>query len=754
MAQQLFTVSVVSLPLNFTILLHPDSIASLGIEENGYALVKGVNGLITVVKVVQDQDCPATGTRITHSVQMTLGASPGDSVPILPFSEREHCEAIQIAPLFDKNSISDEGSDFTSAVKNYFASDPRPISVDSIFTLIIDSEERAFKILKCSPTDRSFSSKSTKLYFTAEPGPLLPKPLISKHLNTLVLDKQIIDFVKNNIYFPVNRQNVLRSINLPTSTGIIIEGPPGCGKTSLLSAISNTVNIPSIYCAARRLKKLSVSDYIEKLNQVFGYTAEKPQCLIMFDDIDYIVSSFRQSKLTADRVKLATFFNLFDAVMNRSGVIVIATAVSPSTSIDPALLRDGRFGQRIVLNQPTLDQRKELIRLYTGGMRIEDEDLNEIVRKIGGKSNAEGNAPSNVSAKEIERICRVAVTTLIEEATGNQGTEVVDSLAVYTLNTRMKAMHFGVTSTIRNRNRRGDDEDEDDDGGRRRRRRRRRHNEDDESNQEEDEDDDDGHRRHRRHRRRRHRFDDDDDEENNQEEDDDEGDGGSRRRRRRRHRDEMSSSSRRRRSHRSSRRRRNEDDEEEDEGNNRNEEEDDDFGGGRNRNRNQNRNRRNNRFNDDEDDEDNDPFSKQGRNVGRRGRNNEDSDEDDQGAIDRNKRFPSRNSKKPVRNDDGDDDEDEDDPFNKRAKRRPPPSRGRNMNEDDDEDDDNEMGSRKRGSRSMRRNGGRDDEVEDDNSSRRRSRRRRNNNEDDEEENERRPRARRSRNVYEDDDED
>lgn len=753
MAQQLFTVSVVSLPLNFTILLHPDSIASLGIEENGYALVKGVNGLITVVKVVQDQDCPATGTRITHSVQMTLGASPGDSVPILPFSEREHCEAIQIAPLFDKNSISDEGSDFTSAVKNYFASDPRPISVDSIFTLIIDSEERAFKILKCSPTDRSFSSKSTKLYFTAEPGPLLPKPLISKHLNTLVLDKQIIDFVKNNIYFPVNRQNVLRSINLPTSTGIIIEGPPGCGKTSLLSAISNTVNIPSIYCAARRLKKLSVSDYIEKLNQVFGYTAEKPQCLIMFDDIDFIVSSFRQSKLTADRVKLATFFNLFDAVMNRSGVIVIATAVSPSTSIDPALLRDGRFGQRIVLNQPTLDQRKELIRLYTGGMRIEDEDLNEIVRKIGGKSNAEGNAPSNVSAKEIERICRVAVTTLIEEATGNQGTEVVDSLAVYTLNTKMKAMHFGVTSTIRNRNRRGDDEDEDDDGGRRRRRRRRRHNEDDESNQEEDEDDDDGHRRHRRHRRRRHRFD-DDDEENNQEEDDDEGDGGSRRRRRRRHRDEMSSSSRRRRSHRSSRRRRNEDDEEEDEGNNRNEEEDDDFGGGRNRNRNQNRNRRNNRFNDDEDDEDNDPFSKQGRNVGRRGRNNEDSDEDDQGAIDRNKRFPSRNSKKPVRNDDGDDDEDEDDPFNKRAKRRPPPSRGRNMNEDDDEDDDNEMGSRKRGSRSMRRNGGRDDEVEDDNSSRRRSRRRRNNNEDDEEENERRPRARRSRNVYEDDDED
>lgn len=753
MAQQLFTVSVVSLPLNFTILLHPDSIASLGIEENGYALVKGVNGLITVVKVVQDQDCPATGTRITHSVQMTLGASPGDSVPILPFSEREHCEAIQIAPLFDKNSISDEGSDFTSAVKNYFASDPRPISVDSIFTLIIDSEERAFKILKCSPTDRSFSSKSTKLYFTAEPGPLLPKPLISKHLNTLVLDKQIIDFVKNNIYFPVNRQNVLRSINLPTSTGIIIEGPPGCGKTSLLSAISNTVNIPSIYCAARRLKKLSVSDYIEKLNQVFGYTAEKPQCLIMFDDIDYIVSSFRQSKLTADRVKLATFFNLFDAVMNRSGVIVIATAVSPSTSIDPALLRDGRFGQRIVLNQPTLDQRKELIRLYTGGMRIEDEDLNEIVRKIGGKSNAEGNAPSNVSAKEIERICRVAVTTLIEEATGNQGTEVVDSLAVYTLNTKMKAMHFGVTSTIRNRNRRGDDEDEDDDGGHRRRRRRRRHNEDDESNQEEDEDDDDGHRRHRRHRRRRHRFD-DDDEENNQEEDDDEGDGGSRRRRRRRHRDEMSSSSRRRRSHRSSRRRRNEDDEEEDEGNNRNEEEDDDFGGGRNRNRNQNRNRRNNRFNDDEDDEDNDPFSKQGRNAGRRGRNNEDSDEDDQGAIDRNKRFPSRNSKKQVRNDDGDDDEDEDDPFNKRAKRRPPPSRGRNMNEDDDEDDDNEMGSRKRGSRSMRRNGGRDDEVEDDNSSRRRSRRRRNNNEDDEEENERRPRARRSRNVYEDDDDD
>lgn len=700
MSQELFNVSIISLPLNFTILLHPDSIESLGIEENGYALMKGVNDQITVVKVIKDPDCPRTTTKITHSVQLTLAASPGDCVPILPFSGDDICEAVQVAPLFDKHSSSNEREDYTPAVKHYFNSDQRPISVDSIFTLLINSEQRVFKILKCLPCDRSFSNKSTKIYFANEPGPLLPKPSIPKHLSTLVLDKSLINFIKNNIYYPVNRQSILRSLNLSTSTGIVIEGPNGTGKTSLLSAISNTINIPSIYCAAKRLKKLSVSDFVEKLNQIFGFTAEKPQCLIMFDDLDHVLSSFKETKITSERCKLATFINLLDFVMQRPGIVVIVTVTSCNT-MDSTLFRDGRFGQHISLHNPTIEQRKEMVRFFTAGMRIDNDDLDAIVRKIGG--NGDSNEGGTVSSKELERICRVAVASLIEEVTGTQGSDVVDSLAVYALNTKMKSMHFGVTSRTSSQSSRKSRSRFDDDG------------------------EDDREHRHRRRRRRRHHRNEDDEEEdneNNEEEDDDESHSSRRRRRHRRRRRDQTSFHRSR--SRRNRHREQEDEEEDDDDNSRrsrsrqrqpesgDEEEDEEIENNsrrsrsrRERSQNSRRKYRNSESEEDEIEEFINPFDKKNQRkvqVPKRKTKDESSDDDDRIRSKSNRRqnledsedeesnnsfsnFGNKSKKKNVNNESSDDDQ------NDRRKRRQFPAR---MNSEDDDQEQFSTGKNKK----------------------------------------------------------
>ena len=655
MSQGLFSVSIVSLPLNFTILLHPESADSLGVSEKGYALVKGVNGQIAVVKVIRDQECPKDSTRITHSMQLTLAVSPGDSIPILPYESDSRCEAIQIAPLFDGNE-----EDFKQTVKHYFSADKRPISIDSIFTLRVGSQERAFKIIGCLPADRSFSNKSTKLYFAQQPGPLLPKPSLPKQLSNLVIDNDIVQFIKNRIYYPSIKINILKALNIPTSYGILIEGPSGSGKTSLLSAISNTINVPSVYCQAERLKKLDATEFNEKLNQIFGFTAEKEQCLIMFDNLDSVLSSFNSAKRSYEKKKLATFFNLLDFVMQRSGIFVIAT-VSSIQNIDASLVRDKRFGLTIKLSNPSLDQRKELIRMYTAGMKIDDDDLDEIGDKID----------ESASAKEIENICRLAVASLIEDVTGAQGSDISDSLAVYALNTKIKSMYFGF-------------------GGRRRRhhgeggRRRRHHRRDDD----EDDDDDNSYRR-RQHRSRR-RGDSDDDEEN---EPFSRRNTSNTRRRRRNDSDEDSDDNQNRsRRHRSRRR---DDDDDSDEDNfprrrqrnyrNNNDDEDDNS---------QNQRRRRRVVNDDDDDEEEPEVRRP-----RRRQNNSSEDEDlqprrrsqrhndrrqnapesDSEDDPQTKRRPPRSNKRRQRPSDSDDDDDDEPPIRKSNERR------RRMDDDDDE---------------------------------------------------------------------
>ncbi|OHT11620.1 hypothetical protein TRFO_03809 [Tritrichomonas foetus] len=698
MSQDLFSVAIVSLPLNFTILLNPDSMKSLEIEENGFALIKGVNGTITVVKVIKDSDCPVNTTRITHSVQLTLAASPGDKIPILPFSGDDQCNAIQIAPLFEKTN-----EDYQSAVKHYFASDSRPISTDSIFTLKIGSHERAFKILSCLPVDRSFSNNSTKLYFTNEPGPLLPKPILPKHLSTLVLDNEIIDFVKNNVYYPANHQKLLKALNFPGSSGIIISGPSGSGKTSLLSAISYTINIPSIYCSTKRLKKLSTSDFVDKLNQIFGFTAEKPQCLIMLDDLDYAITSFKDAKLTSEKCKLATFFSLFDIVMQRPGIFVIAT-VSSIEKIDPSLLREGRFGHQIHLHNPSIDQRKSMIKMFTCGMRVDNDDLEEIANQID----------DSLSVKEIEKICRFAVASLIEEVTGTQGSDISEALAVYALNTKMKSMHFGF-------------------GGRRRRRRNRDFNDDEDENDEDDEENDRHHgSRHRRRHRRRHHYNDSSDDQNDDNvnnDDDDDDDPFSRRPSKNSH----------------NRRRRRID----------SEDENDDYD---ENDRSSNRRRRRHRYRDESDeDEDNedDVFRRRSR---RRGRNDSD-DEDDENR-------PSNNRRRKARNDpfsgNNRNDSDEDDSSNNRRKSKNNPFNGktrRRNDEDDDDENERKDDKRRKGSRNQRyndddndvfsrkhhrrRRGDSEDDEDDDFGKKRRTRRKQNDSDDDSDEDE--PRAQRKR---------
>lgn len=497
------SIRLVSLQMNFSAFASPETISEVGIDKRGYALLKGPNGVITITKLIPNPECPAGILAVPRPVQLTLALSEDDSVQILPFNDSPECDAVQIAPLYDRA----RSDDLVKPLQRFLAQ-PRPICSGTIFSLRVGGEERLFMFGKVHPVDRAFSSKSTRVFVIPEPGPVLPRPSLAVTLPSLALDPAVASIFRDAFHGPSSHFSVCSRLKVPVSTGAIVHGPPGSGKTSLLSATAGTLKIPSIYCACRRYAALAAAELTEKLQSVFGFAADKDQCLVMLDDIDTVLKPLSQCRVVSERRKIAAFVSMLDDAMSRNGVFVIATATSLE-NVDECLVREGRLEHDVELRFPTLEQRQTIVKMNTGGMRIDRDDLREIAENMGDAR----------SAKEIEELCRCAVYEMIEEVTGSSRAEISDSLLVYALNTKMRAVHFGIKEERRRRHHRhrrshrprgyADDDDSDEEDGRRRKKRSRL--EDDDSDDEDRRrsgrryrsgDDDGERRRQRRHSRR------------------------------------------------------------------------------------------------------------------------------------------------------------------------------------------------------------------------------------------------------------
>ncbi|KAH0785866.1 putative Transitional endoplasmic reticulum ATPase [Histomonas meleagridis] len=424
-----FSVSCVSLPLNFVVLLNSKSIKKIGLKKNGYALIKGKNEQISIFKVIKDSECKPYEIKVPLSAQITLGLSPKDEIPILPFDGEDHCDAIKVAPLFR----SHRKEEFKSQVIDFFTQTSQPVTIDSIFLLKIGNQEKPFKIISSLPTDRSFTSSTTKLYFTPEPGPILDSPIIPQIFSNLTYDETTKDFINSYIFNQYKYPRLLAQMRINTSIGILVYGESGSGKTSLLSSISTSLKCPSIYCDCHQLKSLKIEEFYENINKVFDFYTDHPPCLIMVDNLQEIVIKLKNAKTIEDRKKTVYLLEKVENCLKKAGVILIGT-IESLDDIDKRFLRDGRFGYEVELKQPSTKETKELIKNYTSGMFITEEDLNEIVSKFA----------NTMTTKEIMELCRESVSNLVEDVTGSHGMHVSDRLMADALGTKMHPIDFGI----------------------------------------------------------------------------------------------------------------------------------------------------------------------------------------------------------------------------------------------------------------------------------------------------------------------
>lgn len=197
--------------------------------------------------------------------------------------------------------------------------------------------------------------------------------------------KEIVDFLHD--------PNKYRMIGASMPKGALLVGPPGTGKTLLAKAVAGEADVPFFSISGSEFVEMFVGMGAAKVRDLFKQANEKAPCIVFIDEIDAIgkkrdTGNFGGGNDEREQTlnQLLTEMDGFDGT---KGVIILAATNRPE-SLDPALLRPGRFDRRIPVDLPDLQGREDILRVHAKKIKMSKEiDYGAIARMASGASGAE-----------------------------------------------------------------------------------------------------------------------------------------------------------------------------------------------------------------------------------------------------------------------------------------------------------------------------------------------------------------------------
>ena len=196
--------------------------------------------------------------------------------------------------------------------------------------------------------------------------------------------KEVVDFLEN----PKRYEEI--GAKLPR--GALLVGPPGTGKTLLAKAVAGEAGVPFFSISGSEFVEMFVGRGAAKVRDLFKQAKEKAPCIVFIDEIDTIGKKRDGGGFSGNDEREQTLNQLLtemDGFDNQKGIVVLAATNRPD-SLDPALLRPGRFDRRVPVELPDLAGRKAILELHSKDVKTEPPiDLSAIARSTPGASGAD-----------------------------------------------------------------------------------------------------------------------------------------------------------------------------------------------------------------------------------------------------------------------------------------------------------------------------------------------------------------------------
>lgn len=201
---------------------------------------------------------------------------------------------------------------------------------------------------------------------------------------------EVVRTLRETIELPIKHPEILARMGIAPHKGILLHGPPGCGKTLLARAVAHESRACFIPISGPELITKWHGESEEKLRQVFAQARQSQPAIIFFDEIDAIAQSRSSDEsLRLDARFTAQLLTLMDGVHDLGRVVVLAATNRPDL-LDEALLRPGRFDAMIEIPRPDAEGCLKILRIHTRKLPLaKNVNLKSFARKLHGLTGAD-----------------------------------------------------------------------------------------------------------------------------------------------------------------------------------------------------------------------------------------------------------------------------------------------------------------------------------------------------------------------------
>ena len=249
----------------------------------------------------------------------------------------------------------------------------------------------------------SFGKSNAKVYVASETGIKFSDVAGEEEAKDAL--QEIVDFLHN--------PDKYQEIGAKMPKGALLVGPPGTGKTLLAKAVAGEAEVPFFSISGSEFVEMFVGMGAAKVRDLFKQANEKAPCIVFIDEIDTIGKKRDGNGIGGNDEREQTLNQLLtemDGFDSSKGVVILAATNRPET-LDPALLRPGRFDRRIPVELPDLNGREAILRVHAKKVKLGDDiDFNAIARAAAGESGAELANMVNEAALRAVRSGRAYVT--------------------------------------------------------------------------------------------------------------------------------------------------------------------------------------------------------------------------------------------------------------------------------------------------------------------------------------------------------
>jgi len=229
--------------------------------------------------------------------------------------------------------------------------------------------------------------------------------------------------IRLKIIYPLQHPDLYKAYGRKTGGGILLYGPPGCGKTLMLRATAGEVSCNYMAVGLHEIFDPYYGSIERNLHQIFETARANTPCVLVFDELDSLAPDRRTVRDSQVRNVVNQFLSELDGIRSENQRILVIGATNAPWQLDPALRRPGRFDHAIFVPPPDPAARTQIIRLLAGDKPIADLDVESLARATEGFSGADlkwvferAVEVALAGAIHAGRIVPISMTSLLEVA--------------------------------------------------------------------------------------------------------------------------------------------------------------------------------------------------------------------------------------------------------------------------------------------------------------------------------------------------